>query len=349
MTGAAGLSIPQRVAIWDAALGAARMALRVLGLSEVSTPVRLPAVAIEPWIEPVAAPPGLLATSPELPMKQLLCRGAPGIFQIAHVLRSAEHGRLHAEEFHLVEWYRHGADEAVVQRDVQHVVRAVAEAVRVVLDPSLPGLPTSWRREGMLDLVSHTLGASLRGDEDASALRRAVLAVRPQWASALGDERDDDAGDPAVRALEVWTAFFSAWCDGDLDPWLARLGDAAVHVVEFPVVLAALAEVGPSADGTRVVGHRFESHVVVGGRPVELANGYRELRDATEQRRRFEIVAGLRARHALPVLPMPEAFLQDLRSPGLPPAVGVALGLDRVVLLASGLPELADIALHPPM
>lgn len=348
MTGPSALGVAQRVAIWDAALSAARMALRMLGLFEVTTPVRLPAVAIEPWIEPVAAPPGLLATSPELPMKQLLCRGAPGIFQIAHCLRRSERGRLHAEEFHLLEWYRHGTDIAAVQHDVEHVVRAVGEAVRVVLDPLLAGLPTTWRREGMLDLVQHTIGVRLRGDEDAQALRAAVLPVRPQWTSALVDERDDDAaGDPAVRDLDVWTAFFSAWCDDDLDPWLARLEHAAVHVGEMPVALAALAEVAPSTDGTRTVGHRFESHLVVGGRSVELANGYRELLDAAEQRRRFEVVQGLRARHGLPALPMPEGFLQDLREPGLPPTVGVALGLDRLVLLAAGRTSLHDVALVP--
>lgn len=342
------LDIESRVAIWDAALAAARMALRILGLREVSTPVRLPAVAIEPWIEPVAAPPGVLATSPELPMKQLLCRGAPGIFQLAHCLRRSERGALHSEEFHLLEWYRRGDDPQAVERDVQHVVRIVGEAVRVVLDPALPGLPTAWRREGMLDLVQHTLGVHLRGDEDAEALRRAVLPVRPAWTSALGDTTHADAaGDPAARDLHVWTAFFSAWCDDDLDPWLARLGDAAVHVVEMPVALAALAEVGPSADGTRTVGHRFESHLVVRGRPVELANGYRELRDAVEQRRRFDVVQRLRARHGQPPLPMPEAFLADMAERGLPPCVGVALGLDRLVLLASGRDALDDIALLP--
>jgi len=77
-------------------------------------------------------------------------------------------------------------------------------------------------------------GVRLRGDEDAAALRRAMLRARPKWSAALGDEPDDDAAaDPAVRTLEVWTAFFSAWCDDDLDPWLARLGDAVPEDVDM--------------------------------------------------------------------------------------------------------------------
>lgn len=346
----AGLGVARRVAVWDAALERARRVLREAGLQEVTTPVRLDAVALEPWIEPVAAPPGWLATSPELPMKRLLCRGAPSIFQIAHVHRQAERGELHAEEFHLVEWYRHGADPGPVMADVEALVAGVGEAVEAVLEPSgrgarLQALPTPWRREGMLDLVERTTGLQLRGDEPAAALLAEVARVRPAWTPALTAQLDDANEDGAVQDLAVWTAFFSAWSDDAFDPWLRSQGDVAVHVVEFPVALAALAEVGPSAAGDREVGHRFESHVARSGRAVELANGYRELRDATEQRRRFDAVARLRARHRLAPLPMPEAFLADLSGFGLPLVAGAALGLDRLVLLATGAEALADIAL----
>ncbi|HET6585052.1 MAG TPA: hypothetical protein VFG69_16460, partial [Nannocystaceae bacterium] len=92
----AGLSWPVRVAAWDAALAAVRAALRGRGLREVTTPVRVAEPAPEPWIEPVAAPPGFLSTSPELAMKRMLCRGAGAIFEIAHVLRGAERRYVHA-------------------------------------------------------------------------------------------------------------------------------------------------------------------------------------------------------------------------------------------------------------
>src|SRR5690606_37700647 len=114
--------------------------------------------------------------------------------------------------------------------------------------------------------------------------------------------------------------------------------EEGVHLADFPRPLAALS----APDPARPLAHRFESHV----RGRELANGYRELCDADEQRRRFEDVNGLRASLDLPALPLDEAFLEDLRDPGLPPCAGVALGLDRLVLLATGRRRLADVAIE---
>ena len=132
-----------------------------------------------------------------------------------------------------------------------------------------------------------------------------------------------------------WTELFSLWSDLHLDPWLAALPeDVAVHVVGFPASLAALSELEPSGRAAR-----FESHV----RGVELANGYRELRDARAQRERFELVAALRARHQQRPLPLPEGFLAELDR--LRPCAGVALGLDRLLALACGCERLDDIAL----
>jgi lysyl-tRNA synthetase class 2 len=120
-----------------------------------------------------------------------------------------------------------------------------------------------------------------------------------------------------------------------------------VHVVDFPLPLAALSAHGPASSpderpSSRTVAHRFESHVH--GR--ELANGYRELRDASEQQSRFEDVNALRAALDLRPLPIDPDFLEDLRAPGLPPCAGVALGLDRLVLLATGRSRIADVAIE---
>ncbi len=326
---------------WDAAFAAVRDVLRGQGLSEVSTPVRLDAIAIEPWIEPVRADAGLLATSPELPMKRLLCRGAPSIFQIAHCFRAAERGALHREEFHLVEWYRHGEDLGPVRADVERMHAAVTAAVR---EGEVAPLP--WRTEAWLDLLRQTTGLDLRGDETAPQLHEAVAAVRPAWARPLPWQ--DDATGPdqvAVSRLDAWTALFSAWSDDVLDPWLAEQGRVGLHVVDFPAPLCALAQTGSDARG-RAIAHRFESYVVDGGRVLELANGYRELRDADEQARRFATVAGLRAVHGLPPLPVPEAFLADLRGYGLPACAGAAMGLDRLLLLATGSHDLAALDVH---
>jgi elongation factor P--(R)-beta-lysine ligase len=257
------------------------------------------------------------------------------------VFRRAERGELHAEEFHLVEWYRAPADEHAVMRDAESLVAAVFEATRSIVERVAPQTvsppPGQWMRKGFLDLVQETLGVRLAGDEDDLALRRAVGSVRKSIGIALDPPRHVADADIEVRTLWAWTAFFSAWSDEVLDAWLRRQ-TGGVHVVDFPLALAALSE--PHASGR--VAHRFESHV----RGLELCNGYRELRDAMAQRRRFEAVARLRQRFGQGTLPMPEAFLDDLRTLGLPACAGAALGLDRLVMLATGASSLDEITLH---
>ncbi|MEZ4381735.1 MAG: amino acid--tRNA ligase-related protein [Nannocystaceae bacterium] len=320
-----GLPWPARVALWDRALGAVRDRLRAAGMREVSTPVRVAAVAIEPFIEPLTAPPGYLATSPELAMKRLLCRGSGSIFQISHVFRAAELGDRHAEEFHLVEWYRVDDELAAARADVEALVDVVLAAA---------GRPAvSWSTFAILDVVAATLGRELRGDEDAEALVRVAASVDLEL-------RDPGlaARDPDVRRLAAWTAFFSEWSDRDLDPWLRDRG-GGVHLCDFPPALAALAEVR-DVGGARLAA-RFESYVD----GVELANGYQELRDPAEQAARFAAVSGLRDAHQLPALPIDERFLGDLRGFGLPRCAGVALGLDRLLMIAAAAERLSDISL----
>lgn len=327
---------PERVILWDRALAAVREVLRGRGLREVSTPVRVAAVAVEPFIEPIAAPPGLLATSPELAMKRLLCRGSGSIFQVSHVFRRAERGDRHSEEFHLVEWYRVDAPLRAIQDDVEAVIAAVFHA--------LGGSPGgAFETRGLLEFVEATTGLRLRGDESAERLRDRAAEVGLEIAdpaldgAALPVEGDLEA---EVRQLAAWSSFISVWSDRALDPWLATRGQWGLHVDAFPPALAALAALSTAADGT-IHAERFESYV--GG--VELANGYHELRDPEVQRRRFTVVNGLRRAHGLAPLPVDEAFLADLRGLGLPRCSGVALGLDRLIMLAAGATRLDEVSL----
>ncbi len=312
--------LADRVRAWDQALQAVRAYFRGQGLCEVHTPVRLPEVAIEPYIEPVRADGGLLATSPELPMKRMLAQGAPDIFQVAPVFRAAEQGRLHSEGFHLIEWYRRDVDERAVRADVEGLVGAVFEA----FERPPPG---RWATHGFLALLEHTASVRLRGDEDAAEL---AAVIPDAWRVPVPEGMPDRA-----RNLFSWSALLTSWSDAALDPWLAAQREG-VHIVDYPPALAALAQVGPEGRALR-----FESYV--GG--VELANGYRELRDPDEQRRRFEVVAALREGHGLAPLPMPEAFLDALC--GLPACAGAALGFERLLMLAAGHRALADISLTP--
>jgi lysyl-tRNA synthetase class 2 len=334
------LSIALRVRAWDAALAAVREYLRGSGLREVSTAVRVDAVALEPWIDPLASEERLLITSPELAMKRLLARGSGAVFQIAHVFRRAERGARHSEEFHLIEWYRERGDEpdslGVVMHDVEQLVARVFAAVEAELGARSPGPPQRWDRVNLLALMGETLGCEFVGNEPAELIESQLRRVRTEAAVGLDAHVGTRIDDAELARLLAWTELFSLWSDVVFDPWLRARGQGiGVHVEGFPASLAALAEV----DTRRRVGARFESHVGV----VELANGYSELRDAVEQRRRFELVAAMRAVHGQAPLPMPESFLAELGD--MPPCVGVALGLDRLVALACGCERLDQVAL----
>lgn len=319
-------------------MAAMRVSFRGRGLREVQTPTRVEAPAIEPFIEPIAAPPGFLATSPELWMKRLRCHGGGDMFQIAPVFRQGEIGDLHREEFRLLEWYRDGDGIQAITDDVERIVGAVFEAARPWVQRPVQA-PERWRRVRFLDWLRDVLGLTLLGNESAADLVEAVGAVQPSLCEGLVDW--GTAQPPAdVARLHAWTAFFSNVCDQHLDRWLAeRAGQGeGVHLEAFPAPLCALARLDGQGLALRV-----ESHV--GGR--ELANGYVELRDDRVQRRRFETVNGLRMLVGSPRLPIDAEFLADLASPGLPPTVGCALGVDRLIMLAVGAETLDAVALAP--
>jgi lysyl-tRNA synthetase class 2 len=347
-----------RVELWDGALAAVRAWFRERGFREVSTATRVQAPAIEPFIEPIGAPPAFLATSPELAMKKLLAHGSGSIFQVAHVFREGEVGALHSEEFHLVEWYRVAPDSgettggddlkmfAALQEDVEGLVgavRDVAQGLGLLGEDGKTRAPLSWERVECLALMGESLGAS---DGEFDSLERVLgllERVRAELPLALGSCEGREAqpestndGDRSLRLLRAWTELFSLWSDAYLDPWLAAEGRArGVHLVGFPAPLAALAQV---RDGVAL---RCESHVD----GIEIANGYLELRDAEEQRRRFERVNAMRLALGRPALPLDEEFLSMLARPGLPPCAGMALGLDRLLMLACGRGSLGEIAL----
>jgi lysyl-tRNA synthetase class 2 len=340
----AALPWPLRVRAWDAALAAVRAYLRGEGLREVSTAVRVDEVALEPWIDPIGSEGRLLITSPELGMKRLLARGSGPVFQIAHVFRRAERGDRHSEAFHLIEWYRERGDgpDALgpVMRDVEEIVARVFAAVAAEIGEQVPPnqrcAPTRWERVNLLALMGETLGCPFVGNEPAEAIQSHLQRVRTDAAAGLDAHARTPTTDPELARLLAWTELFSLWSDVIFDPWLrARGRGVGIHVEGFPASLAALAEL----DAGGCIGARFESHV----NAVELANGYRELRDAVEQRRRFERVAAMRAHHGQAQLPMPEAFLAELAN--MPACTGVALGLDRLVALACGCERLDQIAL----
>lgn len=310
------LTLEERTDLWDAVLVTVRGYFQREGLREVSTPVRVEANAVEPFIEPFPAGPWQLQTSPELAMKRIL--GTRSIYQIAHCFRGGEWGPQHREEFHLIEWYRVERDLAALTRDIEVLLQAAANAASVALGEPCPA-PRRWRRIGWLDLFETQMAVTLRGDEEAGELQEPLAVLRGE----LGLEAPRIAHEDAeVAQLAAWVELFSLWSDARLDPWLLENSvQDGVHLVGFPKPLAALSRVqGPLA-------LRFESYF----RGAELANAYNELRDAREQTLRFRTVNRMRERLGQAPLPICSHFLEHLRALRLPECVGAAMGLERLI------------------
>ncbi|MGH8252054.1 MAG: EF-P lysine aminoacylase EpmA [Steroidobacteraceae bacterium] len=282
-------------------------------LLEVQTPVLSLAAASDPQIESIAAQPvsgqgRYLQTSPEYPMKRLLATGVGDCFQVCPVFRDGESGRLHNPEFTMIEWYRLGFDVLRLQRDVDGLLRAACSGMREF---------AAARSVTYREAIAGACGIDCRTAGVPEI--RSVLAARG-IAPAAATNWDRDAWlDLLVGAL--------------VGPGLGH--DAPVFVRDYPPSQAALARLRRDPDGSSVA-ERFELYVD----GVELANGYHELGDALEQRRRFEQDLQVRERRGQGRHPLDERLLAALGH-GLPDCAGVALGFDRLVMVAFGLPLIA--------
>ncbi len=278
------------------------------GVLEVDTPILARTSVTDPAIESIRTTCGhALQPSPEYFMKRLLAAGSGPIFQLGHVFRAGEQGRWHNPEFLMLEWYRTDCDDAALMDELD------ALGARL-----LPGFPAG--RIGHDQLLSDYLGIDFR-HADAERLATALTA-------RSGRELHAAPADPAAT--------------GAAPGWLLDLAYAeacaelrgAWFVTDFPPAQAALARLRTDARGERVAA-RFE--LIVDG--VELANGYHELTDAAEQRARFEQDQALRRARGQIVPAADEQLLAALEA-GLPDCAGVAVGLDRVLMLQLGLPHL---------
>jgi lysyl-tRNA synthetase class 2 len=274
---------------------------------EVETPLRVPAPGLDAHVNAIPAEGGFLITSPELHMKRLLAGGVPRIYQLARVSRAEELGALHEPEFTMLEWYRAWGGVESVMHDTEALVSGVVRA--------------------------------LRGEASVHAGGRFVdvtppfdrVTVRQAFRAHAGIE------DAAALAADDPDRYFQVFVDS-VEPALAAR-PRALLLCEFPVTEAALARPCPH-DPT--VAERFEAYVA----GVELCNGFGELTDPCEQRRRFEMELERRKRAGEPLYPIDEKFLAALEE-GLPPCAGNALGVDRLVALAAGTREIADVTAFP--
>ena len=275
-----------------------------------------------------ASRPLYLHTSPEFAAKKLLAAGEARIFDFARVFRNHERGRLHAPEFTMLEWYRAGEDYEAVIADSIAVMRLAADVAEakafihrgVACDPRAEAdrltVAQAFTHHAGIDLLA-TLSPQGEGDGDAlrSRARRGGIDVSD----------DDDWSDMFAKILTL-----------RVEP---RLGiERPCILYEYPVCEAALARVSPR-DGR--VAERFELYAC----GVELANGFGELTDPAAQRARFEKEMDKKSRVYLKRYPLDEEFLQALAH--MPPASGVALGFDRLVMLATGAPNIDSVLWTP--
>jgi elongation factor P--(R)-beta-lysine ligase len=290
------------------ALAAVRQYFAAQGFLEVETPFRVPAPGVDLHLDALVAQGGYLITSPELHMKRLLVAGLPRIFQLARVSRQEELGALHEPEFTMLEWYRAFAGLEHVLADTEQLVREVARAV-----------------SGEAKLF----GADGRRFDVEQPFPRVTVREAFREHAGIADAVDLAHSDEA-RYFELLVA--------EVEPGLAR-ESRPLFLWKYPANQAALARLCANDPS---VAERFELYV--GG--VELCNGFDELTDAAEQRTRFEQEHARRGAENRPLYPIDERFLAALQA-GMPPSGGNAVGFDRLVMLATGARELAEVVAFP--
>jgi len=270
-----------------------------------------------------------LHTSPEFTMKKLLVAGMERIYQLCPVYRNNERSRTHHPEFMMVEWYRAHADYRALMQDCIALVRACATACDktqfsfrgMMCDPfaewDVLTVPEAFAHYSQMDLLA-TMPAPHVGDTEKLRGHATRLGVRTA--------ADDD-----------WDAIFFRILGEKIEPYLGN--NRPTFLADYPVSQAALAR--PKPEEPRLA-ERFELYAC----GLELANAFGELTDVVEQRRRFE--ADIAAKAALygEQLPIDEDFLAALEF-GMPPAAGIALGFDRLVMLCAGAEKIDDVLWAP--
>lgn len=276
-----------------------------------------------------------LHTSPEFAMKKLLVAGEERLYQIAHCFRNAERSATHHPEFAMLEWYRATATYRDLMADCEGLLRACLEFANTALHD---GKRQFTRGDRVCDpnaawhYISVQEAFGRYADMDLLGTARDPLDPEP------GPLRDE------ARRIGVRTGDGDMWEDVFFRIFLEKiepnLGIGTPTVLyDYPISMAALARAKP--DDPRVA-ERFELFVC----GLELANGFGELTDAVEQRRRFDAdQAKKRALYGYDY-PIDEDFLAALDA-GMPDSAGIALGVDRLVMLATGAPTIDDVLWAP--
>jgi lysyl-tRNA synthetase class 2 len=247
-------------------------------------------------------------------MKRLLAAGFSPIVQIGKAWRAGEQGRHHQPEFTIVEWYRAGAPLERIAQDCEEILRVAVHAAQPSQSRDLD-LEAPFERTTVTAVMRRLAAVELSGDETPEELRAKLQSAGV-----------------AVGQATAWDdLFFQAFLDR-VEPHLGR--ERPTFVFDWPLPLGALARRKPGAPG---LVERFELYA--GG--LELANAFGELTDPREQRSRFEDESRQRAARGKDVYPTDEKLLAALAH--MPPTAGVALGFDRLVMLALGADDIREV------
>ena len=269
-----------------------------------------------------------LRTSPEFACKKLLAAGETRIFDFARVFRNRERGALHHPEFTLLEWYRAGAAYETLMDDGVALMRAAAEVVGTrafgfrgrtadpFAEPEKITLADAFDRFAGADLLGTIAGGE--GDRDRLA-------------------REAERSGVTIAADDTWGDIFSRVLAEKIEPRLGQGGRVTI-LYEYPLPQAALARAKPGSDK---VAERFELYAC----GVELGNAFAELTDVAEQRTRFAHAMDEKERIHAERYPIDEDFLDALAV--MPQASGIALGFDRLVMLATGAERIDQVIWTP--
>jgi len=274
-----------------------------LEVLEVETPLLASATVTDPSLDPLAVGERWLQTSPEYAMKRLLAAGSGPIYQVCKAFRAGEAGRRHNPEFTMLEWYRPGFDQHQLMSEVAALVRL-------------------------------TLGRDQHRAFSYRELFLNFLDIDPFTASVqalveCGRRSVDTAIDSTDR--DLWLDLLLSHC---IEPQLAGLG--LVFVYDYPASQAALARLRP--EGDLLLAERFELYVD----GMELANGYCELTDPLEQAQRFQCDQQRLADSGKDPRAADPRLLAAMEQ-GLPACAGVALGLDRLLMLQTGAGHIGEV------
>lgn len=296
-------------------LAGVRRFFRDRDVLQVDTPILTKFAVSDPSIDCVSVGKegltGFLRSSPEYFMKRMLAAGFPDIFEIGRVFRNGEVGREHEPEFTLIEWYRRGFGLTEIIDETTSLIRSIIGEDLRQAPPRILDYTAAFAETLGIDPLCASIDTLADAADADERLRRSIGDHREAWLDLL-------------LAARIAPGFSS---------------NELTVLQHYPAAQAALARLCPSDSR---LADRFEVFL---GR-LELANGYVELTDASEQRDRFLIDQSRRREQGLPVRELDEDFLRAMTS-GLPQCAGVAVGFERLLMIDENVDDIQSVCPFP--